>query len=114
MSLIPATTELDRDLADLTSDILAGAEALNHTASVLTSRHARFWSVPTARLLAALNADVSRTLSIFAANTATATALNAQLDALSLPQFPARAPTTMGRSDIAFDANSGQFVLIQS
>ncbi|MCU0797563.1 MAG: hypothetical protein MUF31_16710 [Akkermansiaceae bacterium] len=98
MSLIPATTELDRDLADLTSDILAGAEALNHTASVLTSRHARFWSVPTARLLAALNADVSRTLSIFAANTATATAL----------------PTTMGRSDIAFDANSGQFVLIQS
>jgi len=110
MSLLPSTTELDRDLADLTSDILAGAEALNHTASILRDRHARFWAVPTDRLIAVLNADVPRTLAIFQANTATATALNAQLDALDLPQFPLRAPTTIGRDDVAFE--DGAFVVI--
>jgi len=109
MSLIPATTDLDRDLADLNADILAGAEALHHAASILRDRHARFWAVPTDRLLAVLNADVPRTLAIFQANTATATALNAQLDALALPQFPNRAPTTIGRGDIGFE--DGQFVV---
>jgi hypothetical protein len=110
MSLIPAISNLDRDLADLHDDILAGAEALHHAASILRDRHARFWDVPTDRLLAVLNADVPRTLAIFQANTATATALNAQLDALALPQFPLRAPTTIGRDDVAFE--DGQFVVI--
>jgi len=112
MSLIPTTTDLDRDLADLTADILAGAAALHHAAATLHARHARFWGVPTERLLAVLNADIPRTMAIFQANTAMASAINAQLDALALPEFATRAPTTVGREDIEFDAEAGQFVVI--
>jgi hypothetical protein len=112
MSLIPATSDLDRDLADLTADILAGAAALHHAAATLHARHARFWSVPTDRLLAVLNADIARTLAVFQANTAMATAINAQLDALALPEFATRAPTTVGREDIVYDPQLGRFIAV--
>ena len=99
MQLIRQTTDLDvKDAL-----ILQVAEATHHLASVLATTNERFWSFPTDRLLAVLNADIPLTLSTFAANTVLASAVNANLDALSLPQFSRRAPTEQGRSDIEFD-----------
>ena len=105
MQLIRPTTDLD--IKD--AFILQAAEATHHLASVLVSTNERFWSFPTDRLLAVLNADVDATLATFEANSELAAAVNASLDALNLPQFSRRAPTT-GRADIVFDGV--QFVYV--
>ena len=99
MQLIRTTTDLD------TKDalILQVAEATHNLASVLAATNEQFWSFPTDRLLAVLNADVDATHATFAANTALAGAVNASFNALNLPQFSRRAPTEQGRSDIMFD-----------
>ena len=99
MQLIRPTTDLD--IKDQL--VLQVAEATHHLASVLASTNERFWSFPTDRLLAVLNADVDATLATFEANSDLAAAVNASLDALNLPQFSRRAPTTTGRADIVFD-----------
>ena len=99
MQLIRPTTDLDTKDAF----ILQAAEATHHLASVLATTNEQFWSFPTDRLLAVLNADVPATFATFAANAGLASAVNASLDALSLPQFSRRAPTEQGRSDIEFD-----------
>lgn len=104
------TTQLEADLANKDAFVLRAAEATHHLAVVLRDVHQSFWSVPTERLLAVLNADVPITLQTFQANTALATACNASLDALALPELSARAPVTLGRSDIVFDG--GQFVYV--
>lgn len=105
MQLIRPTTDLDvKDQI-----ILQVAEATHHLASVLASTNERFWSFPTDRLLAVLNADVDATLATFEANSDLAAAVNVSLDALNLPQFSRRAPTT-GRADIVFDGV--QFVYV--
>lgn len=105
MQLIRPTTDLDvKDQL-----ILQVAEATHHLASVLVSTNERFWSFPTDRLLAVLNADVDGTLATFQANSDLAAAVNVSLDALNLPQFSRRAPTT-GRADIVFDGV--QFVYV--
>ena len=58
MQLIRQTTDLDvKDAL-----ILQVAEATHHLASVLATTNERFWSFPTDRLLAVLNADVPATL----------------------------------------------------
>ena len=106
MPLIRPTTDLD--VKD--SLILQAAEATHHLAAVLASTNEHFWSFPTDRLLAVLNADVPATLATFQANSTLAAAVNASLDALDLPEFTRRAPTTTGRADIAFDGAA--FVLI--
>ena len=106
MPLIRPTTDLDvKD--DL---ILQAAEATHHLAAVLASTNEHFWSFPTDRLLAVLNADVPATLATFQANSTLAAAVNASLDALNLPEFTRRAPTTAGRSDIAFDGAAFVFI----
>jgi len=99
MQLIRPTTDLDvKDAL-----ILQVAEATHHLASVLATTNEQFWSFPTDRLLAVLNADVPATLATFQANSALAATVNSSLDALNLPQFSRRAPTEQGRSDIEFD-----------
>ena len=99
MTLIRPTTDLDvKDAL-----ILQVAEATHNLASVLAATNEQFWSFPTDRLLAVLNADVDATLATFEANSELAAAVNASLDALSLPQFSRRAPTEQGRDDIMFD-----------
>lgn len=99
MTLIRPTTDLDvKDAL-----ILQVAEATHNLASVLAATNEQFWSFPTDRLLAVLNADVDATLATFEANSDIAAAVNASLDALSLPQFSRRAPTEQGRDDISFN-----------
>ena len=99
MQLIRPTTDLDvKDAL-----ILQVAEATHNLASVLAATNEQFWSFPTDRLLAVLNADVDATLATFAANSTLAGAVNSSLDALSLPQFSRRAPTEQGRDDISFN-----------
>lgn len=106
MQLIRPTTDLDAKDAL----ILLAAEATHNLASVLAATNEQFWSFPTDRLVAVLNADVDATLATFEANSVLAAAVNASLDALSLPQFPRRAPTEQGRSDISFNGIEFQYI----
>jgi len=109
-SILKPLSEAEKDLAQKDSLVLQVAEATNHLAVTLKQTNDQFWSLPTERLLAVLNADVVSTLATFAANTAIGLAVNDSLNALSLPQYSTRAPLTAGRSDIQFD--SGIFVLV--
>ena len=108
--ILTPRTQLEQDLADKDASVIRCAEAAHHLAAVLRNENARFWSVPTDRLLAVLNHDVAVTLATFAANTAAGTAVNAILDQLADPRFPARAPVGPGRSDIVFQ--DGTFVFV--
>lgn len=110
---MPLTTpktqlQLDLDMKDIS--VLRVAEALNHAAATLKRENDLFWSLPTDRLLAVLNADVALTLATFGANTAVGTPINAILDQLGDPRFSSRAPTDTGRTDIVF--NGTQFVQV--
>ena len=91
-------------------DVLAVAEAAHHLAATLKNRNERFWSQPVEQILATLNDDVPTSMSILSTNFSIGTVVNASLDALNLPQFPARAPTTI-RSDIKLEEN-GTFILV--
>jgi hypothetical protein len=112
MSLITQKTQIQRDLDAKDQSVLEAAGAMHHLAATLRESNRKFWSLPDDRLLAVLNHDIPQTLATFAANTALGTVVNAQLDALSLPQFPSRAPVEMGRQDVSYDAESGLFVVI--
>lgn len=104
------TTQLEADLLAKDALVIRAAEATHYLASVLGSVHQAFWSQPTDRLLAVLNADIPATLATFAANTALGTACNNSLDAIDLPQFATRAPLEAGRADIIYDGT--QFVYV--
>lgn len=112
MSLVTEKTQLRRDLDAKDESVLATAAALNHLASTLSEANRKFWTLPDERLLAVLNHNVGQTVGTFSANTTLGTAVNAQLDAIADDRFPVRAPVTMGRSDVEFDADSGQFVIV--
>ena len=110
MSLIREKTPIEKNRSLLEECILTGAEAAHHAAVVISNVNERIWGLPTEELLELLNDDVPYTLSVFGENTAISKAVNARLNGLNLPQFPTRAPTSMGRSDIKLEA--GTFVLI--
>lgn len=112
MSLIKPLSETEQDLALKDSLILRVAEATHHLAATLKNTNDQFWSLPTERLLAVLNADVISTLNTFAANAGIGQAVNDSLDSVGLPQYSTRAPLLMGRQDIKLD-DSGSFVLVQ-
>lgn len=109
MSLLTALSPLANDLRTKDESVLRCAEAAHNFASHLANEHARFWALPTDRLLALLNYDVQATLAMFAANTSAGTSVNALLDQLGDPRFATRAPVTIGRPDIVF--NNGLFEL---
>ena len=111
MNLIKPKTQLEADQAADEAAVVEIAEAAHNLASKMRNAHAAFWSRPTERLLAALNADVPATLARFDGNTELGTAVNAALDAVGLPQFATRAPVTVGREDVTFDGVA--FVLTQ-
>ena len=108
--LITNKTPLEIDLAAKDARVLQCAEAAHNLAAVMCNAHEWLWRLPTTRLLAILNADVAVTLATFSQNTALGLAANAALDALSLPEFPTRAPVEIGRADITFDGTA--FVLV--
>ena len=110
MNLLTPKTPLESDLAAKDVRVLQCAEATHHLAAVMRNAHEWLWKLPTARLLAILNADVAVTLDTFAQNTALGLAANAALDALNLTDFPTRAPVEIGRSDITFDGTAFVFV----
>ena len=103
MSIIRQLSLIEADLAAKEQLVLQAGEATHHLASTLATTNAQFWSLPTDRLLAVLNADIPATLATFAANTALGVQVNASLDALAVPHFASRAPVTAGRTDIVFD-----------
>jgi hypothetical protein len=110
MSIIRQLTEAEADLQAKEQLVLQAGEATHHLASTLATTNAQFWSLPTDRLLAVLNADIPATLATFAANTALGLQVNASLDALAVPQFASRAPVTAGRSDIVFDGTVFEYI----
>jgi hypothetical protein len=110
MNLITPKTPLEADLSAKDARVLQCAEATHNLAAIMRNAHEWLWKLPTVRLLAILNADVAVTLATFAQNTALGLAANAALDALSLPDFPTRAPVEVGRSDITFDGTAFVFV----
>jgi hypothetical protein len=112
MSLIREKTPIEKNRSLLEECILTGAEAAHHAAVVISNVNERIWGLPTDELLELLNDDVPYTLSVFSENTAISKAVNARLNKLNLPQFPTRAPTSMGRSDI--ELVEGVFVHIPS
>lgn len=110
MSIIRQLTEAEADLAAKEQLVLQAGEATHHLASVLASTNRGFWSLPTDRLLAVLNADVAATIATFQANTTLGAAVNASLDALAVPRFAARAPVEPGRTDIVFNGSAFVYV----
>ena len=110
MSIIRQLTEAEADLAAKEQLVLQAGEATHHLASTLAKTNAAFWSIPTDRLLAVLNADIPATLATFEANTALGLQVNASLDALAVPHFSNRAPVVAGRSDIVFDGTAFVYV----
>ena len=110
MSIIRQLTQAEADLQAKEQLVLQAGEATHHLASTLTTTNAQFWSLPTDRLLAVLNADLPATLATFEANTALGLQVNASLDALAVPRFSTRAPVTAGRSDIVFDGTAFVYV----
>lgn len=110
MSIIRQTTQAEADLSAKESLVLQAGEATHHLASTLASTNAQFWSLPTDRLLAVLNANIPATLATFAANTALGLQVNASLDALGVSRFAKRAPVEPGRTDIVFDGAAFTFV----
>ena len=104
--LLPTPTQLEADLTAKNDSVVSCAEATHHLAAVMSAAHARFWSLPTGRLLAVLNANVTVTVETFAANTALGTAVNAALDAINRAEFPTRVPVVTGRPDIVFDGTA--------
>lgn len=109
MPMLRQLTEFEADLADKDQLVLAVGEATHHLAVTLAAASERFWALPTERLLAALNADVTTSVATLTANADLGAAVNASLDALGTDRFPTRAPLT-GRSDITFDGAA--FVLV--
>ena len=110
MSIIRQTTQAEADLAAKESLVFQVGEATHHLAATLDITNDQFWSLPTDRLLAVLNADIPTTLATFAANTALGLQVNASLDALGVSRFSKRAPVEPSRTDIVFNGTSFVFV----
>lgn len=105
MSILRTLTEAEADLAAKDQLVMQVGEATHHLAVMLTAASEKFWSLPTDRLLAVLNADVLASAATLTANTDLGAAVNTSLDALGCERFPTRAPLS-GRADITFDGEA--------
>ncbi len=105
MSILRPLTPAEADLAAKNDLVLLVGEATHHLAVTLKTAAERFWSLPTDRLLAVLNADVTASAATLAANADLGEAVNASLDALGSDRFPTRAPLTYS-ADVVFDGTA--------
>ena len=110
--LVAEKTQAEKDQDTLSIGILRVAEALNHTAAILTREHKTIWSLPDDRLLALLNANVQRTAAIAAAKDKAAQEINSLLNQLNLTRYTNRAPIGFGRDDVKYDEATSKFVII--
>ena len=112
MSIIPILTQTEQDIADKNELILQVAASANSMAAIIASVVTKFFELPTARLLAVLNADVAASISTFELCGILAGASNQALIALSIPRFSNRAPEVRLRSDIQLDTSTMRFVAL--
>ena len=98
MSALHTPTAPEKRRSDREFLVYAAAEAAHNLASVLKSCHSRFWTAEPVQLEADLNADPAAALAMMGGNAMLGAAVNAQLDALNLPQYPSRAPLEMGEN----------------
>ena len=110
MSIIPILTQTEQDIADKNELILQVAESANSMAAIIASVVTKFFELPTARLLAVLNADVAASISTFELCGILAGASNQALIALNLSKFSNRAPESRLRADIQFDKTTMKFI----
>ena len=110
--LVSEKTQAEKDQDTLSIGIIRVAEALNHTAAILTREHKTIWALPDDRLLALLNADVKRTIASATAKDKAAVEINSLLNQLNLSRYTNRAPVGLGRADVKFDEATSKFVLI--
>ena len=109
MNILPSKDQPAKDIALLDSLVMDAAEAAHHLASIAFEANRRFYSLPPDRAVAVMNADVQRTLAVFAAQNALAAAVNPHLDAVVADdpdlagRFRKRIPTEIGNSHITFD-----------
>lgn len=103
MPIIRQLTEAEADQNWLESLIVRKAEAMNHFASVSKSVNDEFWAIDPIRLVALLNSNIERSLSIMQNDLAVNAPINAGLDAINITAFSARAPLGPNRSDIVFN-----------
>lgn len=108
MSILYKSTPEEQRRAFRDDIALKIAEAANNLASVARSGYEAFWAVDPQQLVADLNADLASSLAMLAANSSFATVINAQLNALNLPEFPARIPDAMPPG-FAFDGTSFRY-----
>ncbi|RYD50072.1 MAG: hypothetical protein EOP85_00325 [Verrucomicrobiaceae bacterium] len=108
--LLRQKTQLEKDEDVLDELVLAVAAAAHNQVKVLKYAHKTIYDLPTDRLLALLNSSLVRTEKLFTANTTLAVANNQNLAQLNRKEFSERAPETMGRTDIVFDTEVGQWV----
>mgnify|MGYP003633514837 FL=1 len=98
MSSLHTPTDTEKRRADRESLVYAAAEASHNLASVLKSCHSRFWTAEPVQLAADLNDNPAAALAMMGGNVMLGAAVNAQLDALNLPQYPSRAPLEIGEN----------------
>ncbi len=67
----------------------------DHLASAMAKAYGIFWDAPTDTILEMLNSNTEFWLDVLQRNTAVGTVINAQLDAINLPEFAHRVPVTM-------------------
>lgn len=96
MSALHTPTASEKRRADRELLVYEAAEAAHNLAAVLKSSHARFWAAEPVQLAADLNDKPAAALAMMGGNVMLGTAVNAQLDALNLPQYPSRAPLEIG------------------
>jgi len=101
MSYIKTPTPTQARKNERDRQVLRIAEALNHTASIMTSVNNAFWAVDPAQLVADLNADLENSVALMTANATLGQGINTHLDTLGLPKYSKRVPLEIGHPHIS-------------
>lgn len=104
--MIEQFTPLDQHRANIREATLNCLVEAGHLASAMAKAYALFWNAPTETVLEMLNGNVAFWIDVLQRNTAVGTVINAQLDAVNLPEFTHRVPVTMPEG---YAFSEGQF-----
>jgi len=104
MSYINTPTDPEARRNERDRQVLRIAEALNHTASIMTAVNKVFWGVDPVQLVADLNADLENSVALMTANASLGLGINTHLDVLDLPKYSKRVPLEIGHPHITLTA----------
>jgi hypothetical protein len=104
MSYIKTPTPTQARQNERDRQVLRIAEALNHTASIMTSASKAIYSGDPVQLVADLNADLENSVALMTANKTLGLGINTHLDTLDLPKYAKRVPLEIGHPHITLTA----------